>query len=170
MPTRFFQISLDENFIECFLDYATNSCLTSFANLTIIYSGTCRTFIYQRFRYSFQVSSITTNIIFAFQQSSGYWDIDNITLWNSTFNQNLFQNGDFETGSLSPNYQQCQSAGNISNSSQLNGRYCYSDGTQGQFGFLMQNVSTFPGLMYYLSFYIQNRNGLNSSFMILLGS
>lgn len=118
--------------------------------------------------HTFQAFSTTTNIIFAFQQSSGYWDIDNITLSNSNSTQNLFQNGDFETGSLSPHYRQCQSTGNINNRNQFDGRYCYSDGTQGQYGFLIQSISTSPGIRYYLEFFLRNRGGSDSSFAVLI--
>ena len=108
-------------------------------------------------------------MIFAFQQTMGFWDIDNIKLSNSTFTLNVFQDGGFESGSLVPNYRQCQSVGNVSNSTQFSGRYCYSDRTQGQFGYLMQNVSTTVGSQYYLQFYLQNRGGSNGSFAVLLG-
>jgi hypothetical protein len=119
---------------------------------------------------NFTATSSSTTIVFAFQQSSGYWDIDDIILRNPNSSQNLFQNGNFETGSLSPNYQQCQSIGNISNGSQFTGQYSYSDGTQGHFGFLMQNVTTIPGSWYLLDFYLQNRGGSNASFAVLRGT
>ena len=118
----------------------------------------------------FTALSSNTTIIFAFQQSSGYWDIDNIILWDSNSSQNLFSNGDFETASLAPSYRQCQSTGTISNSSQLNGQYCYSDGTQGQFGYLLQTVSTRSRSWYHLDFYLQNRGGSSASFALLLGT
>ena len=157
------------NLLYVFLDLSTNFCGFSFTNLTIIESVACKTFTYRRMRYNITARSSITTVAFAFQQAVGYWDIDNITL--STFNssQNLFRNGDFEIGTLSSDYSQCQSTGFISNTSQLGGQYCYSDNTTGHFGYLMQNVSTSAGSSYALSFYLQNRNGANSRFVVLVG-
>jgi hypothetical protein len=108
--------------------------------------------------------------MFAFEQTSGYWDIDNITLWDLNTKQKIFRNGDFESGSLSPDYSQCQSSGYISNTTQLGGTYGYSDGTNGQFGYLMQNVLINVGTLYSLEFYLQNRNGSGSNYMVLVGN
>ncbi len=119
---------------------------------------------------AFQASALTTTIIFAFQQTSGDWNLDNITLFDMNGYQHVFQNGDFESGSLTPDYSQCQSSGYIDNSSQFSGNYCYSDNTSGQFGYLMQNVSTNVGIWYYIEFYLQNINGPGSSFMVLVGT
>ena len=130
----------------------------------------CKSFTYEFRQFEFVPLSSNTTIIFAFQQASGYWDIDDITLWDSNGITFIFQNGDFESGSLVPDYQQCQSRGNISNNHQFHGQYCYSDGTQGQFGYLMQRVSVTGGARYYLKFFVQNRNGLNSGLAILLAN
>ncbi|CAF3777015.1 unnamed protein product [Rotaria socialis] len=87
------------------------------------------------YTYLFNASSSNTTVMFGFQHNSGYWDLDNIELWDLTTFQNIFQDGGFNSGSLSPNYGQCQSSGNISNVNPFNGTYCYSDGTTGQFGY-----------------------------------
>lgn len=168
----FFSSSFNLNFIylHIFLGLTTNLCVASFTNIVHIRSSRCTDFTYQRIRDGFIARSSRTVIIFAFQQTIGYWDIDNITLWDYQANQNIFRNGDFESGSLSPDYTQCQSVGYISNSSEFDGRYCYSDRTSGQFGYLMQNVSTTVGSYHFLEFYLQNRNGSGSSYMVLLGT
>ena len=147
-----------------------NSCMASFVNITIIDSRTCTTFPYRRVNYSFLAISSITTIVFAFQQTVGYWDMDNIILWDHQTLENRFRNGDFESASLSPAYSQCQSTGNVNDSRPFNGRYHYSDRTQRQFGYLMQNVSITAGSWYSFSFDLQNTIGLNSSFMILLGT
>jgi hypothetical protein len=84
------------------LAFATNPCTASFTNITVIGNGTCINFSYQFMQYIFQASSSNTTVMFAFEQTSGYWDIDNITLWDLNANQDIFRNGDFESGSLSP--------------------------------------------------------------------
>lgn len=109
-------------------------------------------------------------IIFAFQQISGFWNIDNITLFDKETKENIFHDGDFESGFLSPNYRQCRSKGNISKTNPFNGRYSYFDGTREKFGYLMQKVTTTVGTLYDLSFYLGNRYASNSRFMVLLAT
>jgi hypothetical protein len=157
-------------YLYLFLAFVTNPCIASFTNITIIDSGTCVNFSYQNRVSIFEASSLTTTIIFAFQQTSGDWNLDNIILSNTSGYQNIFQNGDFESGSLTPDYSQCQSSGYIDDSSQFSGSYCYSDNTSGQFGYLMQNVSTDVGTWYFIEFFLQNINGPGSSFMVLIGT
>lgn len=144
--------------------------MASSIGITIIDSRTCEIFPYRRMEYNFTALSSRTTIGFAFQQTYGYWDIDNIILWDERILQNRFRNGDFESGSLLPYYRQCRSAGSISTDSPFNSRYHYTDSTRSRFGFLMQNVSIIAGLRYSLSFDLQNRGGSNSTFMVLVGA
>lgn len=156
--------------ISFFLAFLTNTCTLSFTNITVLDYVTCTNFSYQYIDYTFKAISSYSTIIFAFEQTSGYWDIDNITLWDIAANQEIFQNGDFESGSLIPHYTTCQSSGFISNTSQFNGSYCFSDHTTGQYGYLMQTIPTNITAWYIVLFYLQNRNGPGSNYAILLGS
>ena len=132
-------------------------------------SVTCNSFTYQHVQYCFTASRSNISIIFAFQQTSGYWDLDNIELMSHS-NINIFRNGAFETGSLLTYYSQCQSTGQIQSANSSNGGYYYSDGIQGRFGYLAQVVSIRIKSQYCLSFDLQNRNGTGGSFMVLLGN
>lgn len=131
---------------------------------------TCNTFKHHFFYHFFRALPSNVTIIFGFQQTSGFWNIDNITLFDMNTTKNLFSNGDFESGSLLPNYRQCHSIGNISATSRFYGRYSYSDGTQGQYGYLMQKVSFTVRTLYNLSFYLDNRYASRGHFVVLLAT
>ncbi|CAF1326466.1 unnamed protein product [Didymodactylos carnosus] len=118
---------------------------------------------YTCYAYYWYATSSSATLTFALRQDPGSWCLDDVSVYHGAVQ--ILSNGGFETGSFSPwNYSGCSfgNPGHIEHNTYgfaHSGYYYYSDGCYGQIDSLSQTLTTVPGDLYVISFYIFQNGG-----------
>lgn len=129
-------------------------------------NGTTMPTTYKQYSTSFQATSTTTNLSFAFRDDSGSLMLDNVSMTIGG-GANLVTNGDFEAagslGSSAPtgwtylNSFGAASGGQVTSGCGVSGN-CYYDGAVGAYDAITQAIATTIGQTYNVSFWLNESN------------
>jgi hypothetical protein len=157
---------LSKNNFNYFLTAATtvNPCGTpvSLATSSSIYSSSSGSSSYTCHYFAWTASTTgSVTLAFQFRNDPNYWYMDDVSVSNET--TELLVNGDFESGSLSPDWTTSTPNGQCSgstgaylvSSSCRSGSYCLSDGCCGCSDQVSQSFAVTTGQIYFISFWLQ---------------
>lgn len=113
--------------------------------------------------------------MFGFRHDNQSWSLDKISFNDTTTEQDLIQDGDFESNYLTKYYSQCilsntrSSVTDILFDNPYSGDFYYNDQTNVGMTYLSQTISVIGGRYYNISFYLENRGYANNTFILLVG-
>ncbi|CAF4127743.1 unnamed protein product [Rotaria socialis] len=170
--------SIDQSITNVSTDYTKNECTQTFSNVeTIAYLTYQEPFPFKLHTYIYRPTVITTrlSVMFAFRHDTSSWSLDKISFNDTTNDQALFTDGDFESNYLNKNYEQCilsntrSSITDILFDNPYSNDFYYNDQTNVGMTYLSQQIDVIGGRYYNISFYLENRGYPNNTFLLLIG-
>ena len=113
--------------------------------------------------------------MFGFRHDNSSWSLDQISVVDMTSNENIINDGDFESNYLTKSYSQCILSSTRSSTSDIlfdnpySGDFYYHDQTNVGMSYLIQKLTVTGGRYYNISFYLENRGYSINSFLLLVG-
>ncbi|CAM4740122.1 unnamed protein product [Rotaria magnacalcarata] len=169
--------SIDQSVANVSTDYTKNECTQTSNVQTIAYLANQEPFPFKLHTYIYRPTVITTtlSVVFAFRHDTSSWALDKISFNDTTNDQALFTDGDFESNYLNENYVQCilsntrSSITDILFDNPYSNDFYYNDQTNVGMTYLSQQIDVIGGRYYNISFYLENRGYPNNTFLLLIG-